>query len=167
MRYIGYPRLTFLDIEDPINVSSFLLSDINFYSLKIFIQPWSVYPVQNNIPAIFSFYQTSIYDDKSKRIFFFGGRYTDLVNFGQYDHTFDNSITFNLTDGTWGSQNMSGNTRPNRRIHHTTNIGEPTSLQTLVHSILTILMQWVLIKETFYCMEVKLLQMARKVTVHY
>ncbi|KAI7896273.1 uncharacterized protein EV154DRAFT_492872, partial [Mucor mucedo] len=106
MRYIGYPRLTFLDIEDPIN-------------------PWSVYPVQNNIPAIFSFYQTSIYDDKSKRIFFFGGRYTDLVNFGQYDHTFDNSITFNLTDGTWGSQNMSGNTRPNRRIHHTTNIALP------------------------------------------
>lgn len=68
-------------------------------------------------------YQTSIFDAKNNRIFFFGGGYSNPVTYAYEDSTFASSVTFDLTKGAWGTQALSGNS-PNPRSGHTTNLGK-------------------------------------------
>ncbi|KAG2202470.1 hypothetical protein INT47_013086 [Mucor saturninus] len=113
LRYIGYTNLTFLDVGKPTN-------------------PWSAYPIQTNTPTLFHSRQTSVFDAKSNRIFFFGGRYSDPVTYDYVENTFANSITFDLTKGAWGSQALSG-INPNPRYSHTTTLVGPDQRDVLLY----------------------------------
>ncbi|KAG2203960.1 hypothetical protein INT47_007543 [Mucor saturninus] len=112
-RQIGYTNLTFLDIRKPSN-------------------PWSFYPTQANLPAVFGRYQTSIYDAKSNRIFYFGGRYSIPPSTNNVYYTFANSVTFDLTKGEWGTQEFTG-TGPTSRIGHSTTLIGPNKRDVLVY----------------------------------
>ncbi|KAG2203958.1 hypothetical protein INT47_007541 [Mucor saturninus] len=111
--YFGFTSLTFLDITDPSN-------------------PWSVYPTQINKPGILSRCQTSIYDSKTNRIFYFGGRYQTPPSVINEQFTFNNSMTFDVTKGEWGTQTLSG-TEPNERMGHSTTLIGPNNRDVLLY----------------------------------
>lgn len=127
-RYIGYTSLTFLNIRQSGNVSLyFWLNFINnricdLLFLKLFSQPWSNYQPQNNVPSIFPAYQTSIFDTKSNRIFFFGGAYLNLTTSTFVDIPFNNAMVFDMTNGNWTTQPSGGQKIPTSRTGHTTTL---------------------------------------------
>lgn len=80
-----------------------------------------MFPTQNNLPTGFSALQTSIFDALSNTIFFFGGgRYSNstVPVFSYY--SFNTSVTFNVTSGTWGLQILGGAHPSDRSLHTTT-----------------------------------------------
>ncbi|KAG2213039.1 hypothetical protein INT47_011188 [Mucor saturninus] len=103
-RYIGYTSLTFFDIRNETN-------------------PWSVYPIQKNIPSGFAYHQKSIFDAKSNRIFFFGGVVKDTVATTKYATLFSSSMVFDFVKGEWGSQPLTGQGPTTRFGHSVTLIG--------------------------------------------
>ncbi|KAG2203961.1 hypothetical protein INT47_007544 [Mucor saturninus] len=111
IRNFGYLSLTFLDIRNPSN-------------------PWSVYPNQKNTPTYLGRYQTSVFDAKSNRIFYFGGKYQDPPSLTVIYYTFKNSVTFDMTKGEWGSQDFNG-VGPTTRTGHSTTLTNPDYCFTL------------------------------------
>ncbi|KAI7895692.1 uncharacterized protein EV154DRAFT_494619 [Mucor mucedo] len=111
--YFGFTSLTFLDISNPSN-------------------PWSVYPTQTNKPGILSRCQTSIYDSKTSRIFYFGGRYQTPPSVINEQFTFNKSMTFDVTKGEWGTQTLSG-TEPIERMGHSTTLIGPNKRDVLLY----------------------------------
>ncbi|KAG2203959.1 hypothetical protein INT47_007542 [Mucor saturninus] len=108
VRFFGFRSLTFLDIRK---------------STDQILQPWSVYPTQNNNPGILARYQKSVYDPTNKRLFYFGGRYQapPSTPFGQF--AFNNVTSFDLTRGEWGVQVLNGIAPTERNGHTVTLIG--------------------------------------------
>lgn len=80
-----------------------------------------MFPTQNNLPTVFSRYQTSVFDPLSNRIFFFGGGYQDSTSLEFLYYSFKASVTFDVTAGTWGSQALGG-FPPSERTDHTTTL---------------------------------------------
>ncbi|KAI7895694.1 uncharacterized protein EV154DRAFT_494626 [Mucor mucedo] len=113
IRNFGYLSLTFLDIRNPSN-------------------PWSVYPSQKNTPTYLGRYQTSVFDAKSNRIFYFGGKYQDPPSLIVIYYTFKNSVTFDMTKGEWGSQDFNG-VGPTTRTGHSTTLIGPDKRDILVY----------------------------------
>lgn len=84
------------------------------------MQPWSVYPTQINKSRTLARYQTSIYDPKNKRLFYFGGRYQTPPSTPFEQFTFKNVTTFDLMKGEWGIQILNGIAPTERNGHSTT-----------------------------------------------
>ncbi|KAG2213020.1 hypothetical protein INT47_011169 [Mucor saturninus] len=110
-RNIGYTGLTFLDITNTLN-------------------PWSVYPIQNNKPYGFAYHQESIFDPKTNRIFYFGGTLNDGLDSTDPDISFASSITFDFAKGEWGNQLLNGQ-GPTPRFGHTATLFLPDYCHTL------------------------------------
>ncbi|GAA5804779.1 hypothetical protein HPULCUR_010286 [Helicostylum pulchrum] len=112
-RAIGYTSLTFFDIRKNVD-------------------PWFVFPTQNDLPTVFSGFQTSIFDNLSNRIFFFGGAYRNSTFYPLLYYSFGTSITFNVESGTWGSQILGG-IIPSGRAEHTTTLLSSTNRDVLLY----------------------------------
>ncbi|KAG2234679.1 hypothetical protein INT48_005831 [Thamnidium elegans] len=96
------------------------------------IDPWFVFPTQNNLPEVFPRSQTSVFDTLSNRIFFFGGKYRNSSAGESFHYSFENSVTFNVISGTWDSQILSG-IPPSGRIGHTTTLLSSTNRDVLLY----------------------------------
>ncbi|KAG2194103.1 hypothetical protein INT47_011771 [Mucor saturninus] len=114
MRFIGYTNLTFLDINKPTN-------------------PWSIYQPQNNIPSMFTSYQTSIFDIKSNRIFFFGGQSLGKSINDTTDIPFDSLTVFDMKNSNWTTQPSLGGKAPSPRTEHTTTLVGPAQRDVLLY----------------------------------
>ncbi|KAI9253103.1 hypothetical protein EDC94DRAFT_620243 [Helicostylum pulchrum] len=113
LRYIGYTSLTFFDIKKNVD-------------------PWFVFPTQNNLPEVFPRSQTSVFDTLSNRIFFFGGKYRNSSAGESFHYSFENSVTFNVISGAWDSQILGG-FPPSGRIGHTTTLLLSTNRDVLLY----------------------------------
>ncbi|KAI7895689.1 uncharacterized protein EV154DRAFT_494595 [Mucor mucedo] len=102
-RTIGYAKLTFLN---PITTSNNM---------------WSQYSSEKNSMRFFTSYQTSVYDKINNRILFLGGEYQNPARTYHYQ-TFSSAPSFNLNDGSWSMQNLTGSNIPTYRVLHTATI---------------------------------------------
>ncbi|KAG2204591.1 hypothetical protein INT47_012650 [Mucor saturninus] len=118
--------------DDSQNIRSFGFTSLTFLNIMTSSNPWSVYPTQTNKPNILSKEQTSIFDPRSNRIFYYGGFYISPPSIEADYFNFNNSLTFNLTDGVWGTQILQGSI-PTKRMGHSTTLIGPTQRDVLLY----------------------------------
>lgn len=73
---------------------------------------------------MFISYQTSIFDTKSNRIFFFGGQSVGKSINDTTDILFDSLTVFDMKNSNWTTQPSLGGKAPSPRTEHTTTLGK-------------------------------------------
>ncbi|KAG2213035.1 hypothetical protein INT47_011184 [Mucor saturninus] len=112
-RYIGYPDLEILDINNTEN-------------------PWRPHISENNKTNIFPNNQAAIFDSKNNIIFFFGGSHYNPTTGRQVPFLFDKVMTFNLNTKSWGEQALKGQ-GPSPRYAHSATVVGPKQRHVLIY----------------------------------
>ncbi|KAI7893495.1 uncharacterized protein EV154DRAFT_561240 [Mucor mucedo] len=113
--HMGYDSLTFLNLNKSADLS------------------WFVYEPQYHLTKKIRGDKTSIFDIKSNRIFFFGGKYYNKGSETQYTlRDFKDIEVFDMANNNWTTQVTYGNVKPNPRLGHTTTIVGPEQRDVLL-----------------------------------
>ncbi|KAG2203962.1 hypothetical protein INT47_007545 [Mucor saturninus] len=83
-------------------------------------KPWSEYPKQTNRMRYFMMQQVSIYDEAHQRIVFLGGFYENPPKTYLYQK-FSSAPIFDMVNGRWSMQNLTG-AIPSSRVQHTATV---------------------------------------------